>query len=31
MGRRARERAVEHFSWDVIVKRLEGIFRNTCR
>ena len=31
MARRARERAVEHFSWDVIVKRLEGIFRNTCR
>lgn len=31
MGRRARERAVEHFSWDVIVKRLEGIFRETCR
>lgn len=31
MGRRARERAVEHFSWDVIVKRLEGIFRDACR
>ncbi|MGZ8441525.1 MAG: glycosyltransferase, partial [Candidatus Deferrimicrobiaceae bacterium] len=30
MRRRARERAVEHFSWDVIVKRLEMIFRNTC-
>ena len=26
MGRCARERAVEHFSWDVIVKHLEGIF-----
>lgn len=26
MGRRARERATEHFSWDTIVKRLEGIF-----
>lgn len=26
MGENARRRAVEHFSWDVIVKRLEGIF-----
>jgi len=26
MGRCARARAVEHFSWDVIVKHLEGIF-----
>ena len=31
MGRRARERAVEQFSWDVIVKRLEAIFRDIRR
>ncbi len=31
MGRRARERAVERFSWDAIVRRLEEIFREACR
>jgi len=31
MGDRARERATGHFSWDVIVKRLERIFQDACR
>ncbi len=31
MGRRARQRAVEHFSWDIIVARLEEIFVEACR